>query len=53
MLYQGELELGSPRNITVNVLNANTFFTLDYEPESIHDHKNKTNGFAMERRGEK
>ena len=28
---KGELVLGSPRNITVNTLNGNQFFTLDYE----------------------
>ena len=26
-----EVVLGSPRNITVNTLNGNQFFTLDYE----------------------
>ena len=51
--YKDELELGSPRNITVNVLNANTFFTLDYDHENVHDAKNKTNGFHLDREGDK
>ena len=28
---KGEVVLGSPRNITLNTLNGNQFFTLDYE----------------------
>ena len=29
-MSKGEISLGSPRNITVNTLNGNQFFTLDY-----------------------
>ncbi len=28
---KGEITIGSPRNITLNTLNGNQFFTLDYE----------------------
>ena len=30
-MIKGEISLGSPRNITVNTLNGNQFFTLDYD----------------------
>ena len=53
MLYQGEIALGSPRNITINVLNANTFFTLDYESDSMNNPKNKTNGFFTDHKADK
>lgn len=53
MLYKGELTLASPRNITINVLDANTFFSLDYESDSVHNLKNKTNGFFTDQKGDK
>lgn len=32
MFARQQLALGSPKNVTLNVLNANNFFTFDYEP---------------------